>query len=321
MLEMGKLQGPPCAVPGTPAGTQCGFWYDEHDLGNGDWGFINLDYWNVHSGTDGYSATQCPNSGASWQSRGGWITYGYPTELTLNGNPPGSLPTYVCVDTGHATTNWQDLKNQENTTRIFPVNDCSGQVDKNGTPAPCPLTPDKYDIVGFSYLYLLHVYRGDDPLGAGTTGSSGTCSTTNNGKKNWAAGDTLDLDTISSASRGWTNTCPPTVPVDVLSDPVITGCKLNGSTVPCATYYTYNSTTHVITWGSTPQTNTSINFAWVINNTTGACGYHPPTSTAICLVVRWDGYVPDSGPISSGGNFGAEGVRLCDRDLRTCPGQ
>jgi len=40
--------------------------------------------------------------------------------------------------------------------KLFPVNDCSGQVDKSGIVAPCPTTPDKYNMIGFTKLEILH---------------------------------------------------------------------------------------------------------------------------------------------------------------------
>ena len=81
----------------------------------------------------------------------------------------------MCNDTGHSTSNWEDLVDREsNPIAVFPVNDCEGQL-KDGNVSPCPSTPDKYDIIGFTRLKIVAVYEGDDPAAIGTPGASGTC--------------------------------------------------------------------------------------------------------------------------------------------------
>ena len=139
-------------------------------LGDANWGFMNLDMWNVDAGEN------CHSAGSS--DRADWILNDYGDPLVLNGTPPGSEPTYVCNDTGHSTANWQNLvdRMEANPVVLFPVNDCEGQLDKSGSVSPCPSTPDKYDIIGFTRLKLIEVYEGDDPAAIGTTGASGTCT-------------------------------------------------------------------------------------------------------------------------------------------------
>ena len=85
---------------------------------------MNLSQWDVDAGTN------CHNAGSS--DRRDWIVNGYPDIRTLNGNPPGTEPTYVCNDTGHSTSNWSTLHDEIGKTKLFPVNDCDGQLDKSG---------------------------------------------------------------------------------------------------------------------------------------------------------------------------------------------
>ena len=106
VLQTGYLQGT-CKVPdGIEIGDTCAFWYDNKDtMGSANWGFMNLDQWNVSPGE------HCSNAGSS--SRSDWIANGYPDLRTLNGAPPGSAPTYVCNDTGHSTRDWSDLSDED----------------------------------------------------------------------------------------------------------------------------------------------------------------------------------------------------------------
>src|SRR5207245_8575659 len=121
-----QLQGA-CKVPdGVNVGDSCAFWYDNTSLGSADWGFMNLDQWNVSPGAN------CSNAGSS--SRSGWIAGGYPTSLPLNGTPLGSSPTYVCTDTGHTSRACSALSAQVGQIKTFPVNDCSGQHDEGVFP-------------------------------------------------------------------------------------------------------------------------------------------------------------------------------------------
>ncbi len=197
MLQSGYLQGT-CKVPdGIEIGDTCAFWYDNKDtMGSANWGFMNLDQWNVPPGEN------CTNAGSS--SRSDWIANGYPDLRTLNGAPPGSAPTYVCNDTGHSTRDWSDLFDQKGQIKMFPVNDCTGQLGKTGAVAPCPETPDKYDIIGFTSLLIKNVYKGNDALAIGTVGASGGCSKDlQSGSPAFDAdGDVTRLQTINLTTFG-----------------------------------------------------------------------------------------------------------------------
>jgi hypothetical protein len=110
-------------------GDTCGLWQAPTDPDGSDSGFANLSLWDVAP-----PDALCANAGSN--DRGDWIANGYPDLRVLNGDPPGSMPTFVCADTGTSARDWFDLADQEGTVQEFPVNDCNGQVDTDGVPAP-----------------------------------------------------------------------------------------------------------------------------------------------------------------------------------------
>ena len=136
VIASGYLQSA-CDVPdGVSIGDTCAMYYNNGDesLGDANWGYMNLQQWNVDP------SYNCSNAGSS--DRRDWITTNFDELLILNGDPVGSEPTYVCNDTGHSTSNWEDLVDRKsNPIAVFPVNDCEGQLDKDGNVSPCPSTP------------------------------------------------------------------------------------------------------------------------------------------------------------------------------------
>src|SRR5437868_6906437 len=174
VLESSQFQGK-CDVPNVDVGTTCAFWYNNggSSIGDANWGFLNLDQWNVTT------STNC-NAGGGSNARGGYILNNFGTDLTLA--DPG--PTYVCSSTGRATDNWQDLNDRMNGVGcktgpcpgpviLMPVNDCNKEVDKNGNVVPCGTgTPDKFAIIGFTTLQLSQVLRGDNPAAIGSPGTA-----------------------------------------------------------------------------------------------------------------------------------------------------
>ena len=138
-------------------GATCALWYET--AGNAsDFGFANLERWDVPAGED------CANSGSS--DRSDWIQAGYPDRLDL----PAGAVSYLCVDTGHSSQTWSDLVDRLGTVASFPVNDCSAQLGTSGDTEPCPAAPDKYAITGFGRFRFEAVYKGDDPAAIGTPG-------------------------------------------------------------------------------------------------------------------------------------------------------
>jgi Flp pilus assembly protein TadG len=347
VIEEGTLQGPcqipdPTYDPNVDPPRTCPLWYNNNDLGNADWGFMNLDQWNVSGNTN------CSNAGSS--DRADWINNDYPNPLTLNGDPAGSAPTYVCVDTGHSARDWSDLVDRMNANPIllFPVNDCSGQLDKSGNVSPCPATPDKYDIIGFVRLKLINVLKGNDnsttdgtPCAVDCGGTSPTTQPCNTTLGNPA-------DTGAFGSGGWslgalaTGTCGASKPPDSITAVSVTSG--NGSNkvtyVPCTSAgvpancdYLFNpASPYRIDWyklgtgglgGSTAKTY-DVHFTWTVNGiapTPGVCHPHTSDSNALCLQTEYQGFTTVGGTVGVGPNFGTLGYLLCDRTLATCPDQ
>lgn len=315
VVDSGYLQGT-CEIPdGIEIGETCALWYNNGDssLGDANWGFMNLDQWNVASNSN------CHNPGSA--DRRDWIVNDYPDLLSLNGTPPGSQPTYVCNDTGHSSSNWSDLIDRMNTNDImlFPVNDCDGQLDKSGSVSPCPSTPDKYDIIGFTKLKLNAVYKGNDPAAIGSTGASGTCNPTISA---FATGQTWSL----SSSYGTGGGCPTATPDNVAATSVhinpkkgaeYTQCAPGDLSATCA--YWYDATSRTITWRTAAANDLKVTYDWSMNGTSGACGIHPSDPNAICLVTEWQGFSTTGGTIGEGEDFGVSAFALCDLTIGSCP--
>jgi hypothetical protein len=158
MLSSGQLTN--CEIPPpdpeAAIGEQCQFAFNNQDIGNAQWGGMNLNQWNVAANAG------CSSAGTE-QSRD-WIE-GSSAPLVTTNYPD---PTYVCRDTGMAVPVWQELGELVGETRMFPVSDPTGvtgpghgQVDQNGNLCPPPCSPHKYDIVGFAELEIVSVTRGN----------------------------------------------------------------------------------------------------------------------------------------------------------------
>lgn len=315
VVDSGYLQGV-CDVPdGVSIGDTCAMYYNNGDEGLGDanWGFMNLEMWNVDPGEN------CSNAGSS--DRRDWILTDFDDPLLLNGDPMGSEPTYVCNDTGHSTSNWEDLvgRMDANPIALFPVNDCDGQLDKDGNVSPCPSAPDKYDIIGFTRLKIVAVYEGDDPAAVGTPGASGTCDVS---KVNLTNAQVKPLSDTYGAGGGCPEGSPDTIaPADVhvstKTGVEFTQCVPGDLSPTCG--YWYDPIARAITWRSPNASDLKFRYGWSMNGTAGACGVHPSDPNAICLVTEWRGFTTAAGPIGSGQNFGASAFALCDLELGTCP--
>ncbi len=345
VIEAGMLQGP-CDIPGTTlpdpnddsTWPTCPLWYNNNDLGNADWGFMNLDQWGVTPGEN------CSNAGAS--NRSDWIENDYTkNQLLLQGDPPGSDPTYVCVDTGHNASDWKDLVDRmlAQPVVLFPVNDCNGQLDKSGNVAPCPATPDKYDIIGFVKLHLTQVLKGNDTTLAdgtpcavdcgGTPPKTGSCppsATMGTATDAGAYGlGGWSLDTLAVSACGATK-APDTVANVSVTKKVgpVTTTYVKCTTPAAGCDYVFDAATHHIDWynGLTRSgANTyTLQFDWTINGiapTPGICAPHTSDPNAICLQTKYAGFSTGGNVVGEGDLFGAFGYVLCDRDLGTCPDQ
>lgn len=261
-------------------GTECNYWWDnsnDHDLtSSSNWGFMNL-------ATAGIAPdASCPNAGSS--SRRDWI-YGN-TDAPLVVEDPH---TYVCVDSGHSTSNWMGaLEDEIGEIKHFPVTNPAAMIRTSGK--------EKYAVVGFVALRLDAVLKGNDPAAVGTQGASGRCTGTNS----FGPNSSFDLDSLgcygSAASVG---------------DLVLEGGRgKNRTTYVEGTHFTLDPITNVITWFTAPAQNVSISFDWAQAGSAGKCGSRPPDPNAICLSASWQGVQVGGSLPGSGADFGLRAVRL-----------
>jgi Flp pilus assembly protein TadG len=310
-----------CPLPpsGTPmTGDTCAFWYDNDRLNGGNFAFLSLNPqgWDVPIDSN---CSQAQSGGTSTLT--GWIDGTIPASVPLNWTDP----TYVCTDTGIRGVGgkngpnsqlWRALADLQGQTRDFPIN-------WEGPGAPIAGAPeqgtvylqgniDKYDIIGFASLTIIDVVSVDE-----AEGGVGNCETKNSNPISWTTTDqSLDLDTISSTTSGWQG-CPTSVPADAISNVTLIRAKQNDP--PCCTAdvnYTYDESTHTITWKNPVPTDTKVSFEWLIDPNNGPCGQIPSNSSAMCVVTQWQGSTLDEDfPPGTDNNTV---VRLCDRGYGTC---
>jgi hypothetical protein len=164
MLSLDRLSD--CDIPDGPGlvvgVSRCFFWWDNGTrndttaLTNAEWGLVDLTTWGVDPwGGCGGNVSQ--------SDVGNWITNGYPGSLLIDPSPE-----YVCRGNGfqgNALNN--DINAQVGEILFFPVNDPQQQVQSGGTlcrpdgvDGPC--TVQKYAIVGFAALEVVHVWTGQN---------------------------------------------------------------------------------------------------------------------------------------------------------------
>lgn len=155
---------PPPDVPFEPK--ICAFWWanssggptDEPALDNAEWGTLDLNKWDVLT-TDQCNASTPPEFDE-------WMFQGFAGPLPIN---PPPAPTYVCRGQGFFGASLDNKLYQardEQLRLIFPVNDPSQQIDKDGnicTPTTLGCSTDKYDIIGFAHLFIVDLYKGNSP--------------------------------------------------------------------------------------------------------------------------------------------------------------
>jgi Flp pilus assembly protein TadG len=330
VLDMGTVQGE-CDIP-IPVGGEvpatCAFWYDDKDtMGSGNWGFIDLDEWNVAADAS------CPSSGTSDLKE--WVENGYPELRVLNGTPPGSAPTYACIGNGHSDSTWrQTLADAEGQTKLFPVNDCTQQVDQKGAIVGCDIKPHKFDIVGFTSLLVEKVYRGNEAEAIGTPGATGTCAHDfepfdNDGDV--TTGQTIDLNSFGLHNDQCFSSAPDTIdPASLVIRPLKNTLPPYVQCAPAQTSgcnYLYEDGT--VTWTGSPtqaagtkesDDDLRISFGWQNTGVEGACGTRTSDPNAICLVTQWQGFTTAPGTVGVGPDFGTSGIKLCDLGFSVgCP--
>jgi hypothetical protein len=300
VVYTGSEQGNCDIQEGIGPGVDCFLWYDNDLFNQSSFGFLNLctatdscsQGWDVNAGDN------CPNVGASLRSdwiNGNWS--GGPNET----NYPET--TFVCRVSGLTSSNWSSLEQREGDDLIFPVNDCTSQVDKNGNAIGCTSTvaPDKYNIIGFIVLHLDQVLDSKPEW----AGNSGTCATA---PMNMVpTSPNIDLDVIAPGLG-----CAP---YDAISNVKLTA-PTNPKTLVLGTDYTFDPATNVVDWIDNTRQNVTISWDY---SRGGPCGVPPNNSSAVCLKVhtvevRFGGSAP-----GQGANFGLRAVRLCDLTIGSCP--
>ena len=319
VVDASQFQGG-CDLPDLIPGTDCGFWYGDGNAPVGDlnWGFANLDQWDV-------SQTAACVSGGGASARGGYILNNSSGHLTL----ATSGATYVCSLTGHATDNWQDLDDRMNSlgcrvapcpgpTLILLVNDCAQQIDGSGDLVPCGTgTPDKFAIVGFTPMQMVAIYRGNDPAAIGSPGTPDQAGDCGNDGMALGAADTVDPALSAAQTGGWdlaafadancgalrppdSIDAPVTVGPSIIGAPALVACisvpaaGAGGSPSPSGCDYYFNPDTNVLSWwdGSSQDVGNRVSFGWTVDGsaaTPGACGVRASDPDAICLVMQWQG--------------------------------
>jgi len=310
-----------CPVPpsGWPTdGQTCAFWYDNDRLNGGNFAFLSLNPhgWDVPIDSN---CSQAQSGGTNTLT--GWIDGSIPASVALRWTDP----TYVCTDTGIRGVGgkngpnsqlWSAMVDLEGQTRDFPINwEGPGAPPVAGAPEQGMVYQqgniDKYDIIGFASLTIVDVVSVDE-----AEGGVGTCRTKNNSPVSWSTLDqTLQLDSISSATSGWQG-CPTRRPDDIVN---VLVTKAKPSDPPCCTAgidYTFDYLSRTITWIGTVPTDTMVSFEWLLDPDKGPCGPIPSNSSAMCVVTLWQGSTLDEDfPPGTDNNTV---LRLCDRVYATC---
>jgi Flp pilus assembly protein TadG len=308
-----------CAVPpkGTIAiGQQCVFWYDNDTLGGGNFTFLSLNArgWDVPSASN---CSQSSSGGTSTLTK--WINGRIPTSVSLNWTDP----TYVCTDTGIRGVGGKGGPNSQvwsafaaliGSTRNFPINweGCgtpTSPVACSPVPGAMPQSTiyrngqiDKYDIIGFAAMTILHVYGASDPGIGGSPALDYTCS-----GKNANAAVSPGVYTWSQFSSRFTGCQTPPAVVDS-----VTNISIPNLNSPAD--YTFDTTGITLTKQIPKQT--TVAFKLHTNATPGACGPVPSNSSAVCIVTSWQGSTLSDDYQPSQDNVTV--VRLCDLTYNTC---
>jgi hypothetical protein len=123
----------------------CPLEYDKDTLGEPSWGALGLPWWGDRSAwLDPQKCGMDANTLIDIISNGG-----YTEPLDLNGVPPGSLATYVCVDNGLSDSVWSALEGQ---TLIFPVIDIDTSEGYIVPPNSKPTSPEERYCTGADVL-------------------------------------------------------------------------------------------------------------------------------------------------------------------------
>jgi hypothetical protein len=275
----------PCAFQ--PIGTQCNYWFDnsaDHDLANSsNWGFMNLEAWGVSPDAS------CPNAGNS--ERRDWITGALKSNVAIR-----TIPTFVCVDSGHATSSWMDaLISQIGKIKHFPITDPAQLIQTSGK--------EKYAVLGFAALKIVQVLKGNDPAAVGTQGPGGSCRDT----VDLTTGGSVYLDGLSGPG------CPGGESPDEISGLTLSSGQGNNAVVYReGVDYTYDEESHVVWWLGPSTPGVDVQFSWSTAGTPGACGFRDPDPNGVCLVASWQGAQVGGTNPGGGQDFGLRAIRLSE---------
>lgn len=308
VVYTGSDQGNCDIQEGIGPGVDCYLWYDNDEFGGSSFGFLNLcteadagkGLCNSNKvGWDIGGSTQCPDAKqyADTWINGDWT--GGPNEVHY----PGL--TYVCRLSGFSSNLWQkNLEDRIGDDLVFPVNDCTNQVDKDGNPIGCDADapPDKYNIIGFIVLHL------DDVLDKQEWGgNSGTCDSAEMNMT--PTSPDIDLDLLAPSIPGCT-------PYDAISNVTLTAKGPGGRCCTLGTHYTFDPATNVVDWIGNVRNRVTISWDY---SEGGPCGVPPNSASAMCIKVhtvevQFGGSAP-----GNGANFNLRSVRLCDLAFGSCP--
>jgi len=320
VLNTGTFQGA-CRIPdedseGGPldVGDRCYFWYDNDRFDGSNFGFMNLDQWDVLPGDS------CSNAGSS--DRTDWIQNGFDGDQLVVNYPGG--PTYVCTDSGISASNWATLEGEIGEIKIFPMNDWDGAITGFPELYSGGGQIDKYNIIGYTALQI------EDLLTvAEASGTSGSCNNVafaapadpdDNGDIN--GGQSFSVLTVG-ASAG----CSPADPDNVVGVDITPRHPQTPDFVPCPTStssncdYYFDPVTRNVTWLGLPtraagqnedRDDLVISFQW---SNDGICGPAPANASARCLVTSWQGDTVNGTCPNCGFDFGVRAIKLCDFDI------
>jgi Flp pilus assembly protein TadG len=127
---------------------QCTIEYPKDTLEEPRWGVLDMSNWNDPEAAPCHVSANDLNNIIS---SGGWTD-----DVGLNGDPPGSEPTYVCLDNGLSFSVWDSLTGG---TYIFPVIDIATSLghspDCTGADTTCQI--DTVNVVSWVVLHIVDV--------------------------------------------------------------------------------------------------------------------------------------------------------------------
>lgn len=177
--RLGTCEIPPPEPDDYPFGKECWFWWNNSnkggqtnpDLANAEWGTLDLLNWDI------LPSVHCNNSTPPEFSR--WMLQGFPLPLPIDsdfyGGAPDDTHTYVCRGQGNFGASLDNIIDDaivQGEPLYFPVNRPDTQIDSTPqdpigvtcSPADYAATGcavDKYDIIGFAYMHIVAIYRGN----------------------------------------------------------------------------------------------------------------------------------------------------------------